>query len=200
MILPPRHRSICHHIRPLTEVHHHHKSMLVAWRLLPDDSKHLRHQVPDTQHDTPSVRYKISLPYDEEPSSYYHILSPSSQRTPKPGRQPANTAKCDPFELRCCCDCLQVGRDYPPPVDLDLDLGNLDENAYRLIKYEFSEDVLRLPSIQVRTLILTCSACECVSARVVCVARDVGPHRMSWKLQHAHSNLDSSPIFDGLRD
>lgn len=44
---------------------------------------------------------------------------------------------------------LQVGRDYPPPVDLDLDLGNLDENAYRLIKYEFSEDVLRLPSIQV---------------------------------------------------
>lgn len=45
---------------------------------------------------------------------------------------------------------LQVGRDYPPPVDLDLDLGSLDENAYRLIKYEFSEDVLRLPSIQVR--------------------------------------------------
>lgn len=43
----------------------------------------------------------------------------------------------------------QVGRDNPPPVDMDLDLGNLDENAYRLIKYEFSEDVLRLPSIQV---------------------------------------------------
>eukprot|EP00752_Nemacystus_decipiens_P009038 g8069.t1 len=43
---------------------------------------------------------------------------------------------------------FMVGRDYPPPVDLDLDLGNLDENAYRLIKYEFSEDVLRLPSIQ----------------------------------------------------
>lgn len=44
---------------------------------------------------------------------------------------------------------LQVGRDFPPPVDLDVDLANLDENAYRLIKYEFSEDVLRLPSIQV---------------------------------------------------
>ncbi|CAM9154511.1 unnamed protein product [Ectocarpus sp. 12 AP-2014] len=43
---------------------------------------------------------------------------------------------------------FMVGRDYPPPIDLDLDLGSLDENAYRLIKYEFSEDVLRLPSIQ----------------------------------------------------
>lgn len=43
----------------------------------------------------------------------------------------------------------KVGRDYPPPIDLDLDLGSLDENAYRHIKYEFSEDVLRLPSIQV---------------------------------------------------
>lgn len=42
-----------------------------------------------------------------------------------------------------------MGRDFPPPIDLDLDLGSLDENAYRLIKYEFSEDVLRLPSIQV---------------------------------------------------
>lgn len=43
----------------------------------------------------------------------------------------------------------KVGRDYPPPIDLDLDLGSLDESAYRHIKYDFSEDVLRLPSIQV---------------------------------------------------
>ncbi|CAM9396614.1 unnamed protein product [Scytosiphon promiscuus] len=43
---------------------------------------------------------------------------------------------------------FMVGRDFPPPIDLDIDLGSLDENAYRLIKYEFSEDVLRLPSIQ----------------------------------------------------
>lgn len=32
---------------------------------------------------------------------------------------------------------------------MDIDLEALDENTYRLIKYEFSEDVLRLPSIQV---------------------------------------------------
>lgn len=44
---------------------------------------------------------------------------------------------------------VQIGRDYPPPIDLGLHLGKLDENAYRLIKYEFSEDILRLPSIQV---------------------------------------------------
>lgn len=52
----------------------------------------------------------------------------------------------------------QVGRDNPPPVDIDLDSGALDENAYRLIKYEFSEDVLRLPSIQV---MLRCAGGSC---------------------------------------
>ncbi|CAM9443237.1 unnamed protein product, partial [Choristocarpus tenellus] len=41
-----------------------------------------------------------------------------------------------------------VGRDNPPPIDVELDLSSLDENSYRSIKYEFSEDVLRLPSIQ----------------------------------------------------
>ncbi|CAM9620050.1 unnamed protein product, partial [Discosporangium mesarthrocarpum] len=43
---------------------------------------------------------------------------------------------------------FMVGRDNPPPIDLDVDLSNLDENAYRSIKYDFSEDVLRLPTIQ----------------------------------------------------
>ena len=44
---------------------------------------------------------------------------------------------------------FMVGRDNPPQLDLSgIDLNNLDENVYRSIKYEFSEDVLRLPSIQ----------------------------------------------------
>mmetsp|Transcript_4348 Transcript_4348/g.5993 ORF Transcript_4348/g.5993 Transcript_4348/m.5993 type:complete len:251 (-) Transcript_4348:263-1015(-) len=42
---------------------------------------------------------------------------------------------------------FEVGRDNPPPLDMDIDLNNLDENMYRKIKYEFSEDVLRLPFI-----------------------------------------------------
>lgn len=64
------------------------------------------------------------------------------------------------------CD-VKVGRDYPPPIDLDLDLGSLDENAYRLIKYEFSEDVLRLPTIQVipRDSMFT-HLTQCSAARV----------------------------------
>ena len=53
------------------------------------------------------------------------------------------------FDTNIWSPTIQVGRDYPPPVDVNLDLGSLDENAFRLIKYEFSEDVLRLPSIQV---------------------------------------------------
>ncbi|CAM9228300.1 unnamed protein product [Heterosigma akashiwo] len=43
---------------------------------------------------------------------------------------------------------FEVGRDNPPPIDMDnIDLNNMDENMYRKIKYEFSEDVLRLPFI-----------------------------------------------------
>ena len=39
-----------------------------------------------------------------------------------------------------------VNRDSPPPSDMmDIDLS--DENSYRRIKYDFSEDVLRLPRI-----------------------------------------------------
>ncbi|CAN0015180.1 unnamed protein product [Pylaiella littoralis] len=61
---------------------------------------------------------------------------------------------------------FMVGRDYPPPVDLDLDLADLDENAYRLIKYEFSEDVLRLPSIQT-SLVFSVGEEEVPSFRMV---------------------------------
>eukprot|EP00904_Undaria_pinnatifida_P000989 jgi/Undpi1/10891/HiC_scaffold_3.g01417.m1 len=61
---------------------------------------------------------------------------------------------------------FMVGRDYPPPIDLDLDLGNLDENAYRLIKYEFSEDVLRLPSIQT-SLVFSVGEVEIAGFRMV---------------------------------
>ncbi|CAM9664279.1 unnamed protein product, partial [Phaeothamnion confervicola] len=43
---------------------------------------------------------------------------------------------------------FNVGRDNPPPMDMDIDLANIDENTFRSIKYEFSEDVLRLPAIQ----------------------------------------------------
>eukprot|EP00611_Tribonema_gayanum_P021083 TRINITY_DN3982_c0_g1_i2.p1 TRINITY_DN3982_c0_g1~~TRINITY_DN3982_c0_g1_i2.p1 ORF type:complete len:262 (+),score=59.63 TRINITY_DN3982_c0_g1_i2:245-1030(+) len=44
---------------------------------------------------------------------------------------------------------FNVGRDNPPSIDLSgVDLADIDENLYRSIKYEFSEDVLRLPSIQ----------------------------------------------------
>mmetsp|Transcript_12738 Transcript_12738/g.18791 ORF Transcript_12738/g.18791 Transcript_12738/m.18791 type:complete len:250 (-) Transcript_12738:335-1084(-) len=42
---------------------------------------------------------------------------------------------------------FEVGRDNPPPVDLDIDISNIDENMYRRIKYDFSEDVLRLPYV-----------------------------------------------------
>ena len=41
---------------------------------------------------------------------------------------------------------FEVSRDRPPKIDIDM--LNFDENALRKIKYEFSEDVLRLPSIK----------------------------------------------------
>jgi len=41
---------------------------------------------------------------------------------------------------------FEVSRDRPPQMDLDL--ANFDENSLRKIKYSFSEDVLRLPSIK----------------------------------------------------
>jgi hypothetical protein len=37
-------------------------------------------------------------------------------------------------------------RDSPPPADM-MEIDFSDENSYRRIKYEFSEDVLRLPRI-----------------------------------------------------
>lgn len=43
---------------------------------------------------------------------------------------------------------FEVGKDSPPPPDMTVDFSALGEDMYRKIKYSFSEDVLRLPSIQ----------------------------------------------------
>lgn len=42
---------------------------------------------------------------------------------------------------------FEVSRERPPKFDL-ADLGSMDENSMRKIKYQFSEDVLRLPAIK----------------------------------------------------
>lgn len=41
-----------------------------------------------------------------------------------------------------------VGRDLPPPTDISIDLSAVGEDLGRKIRYNFSEDVLRLPLIQ----------------------------------------------------
>jgi len=43
---------------------------------------------------------------------------------------------------------FEVGKDSPPPQDMSIDFSALGEDMYRRIKYEFSEDVLKLPFIQ----------------------------------------------------
>lgn len=43
---------------------------------------------------------------------------------------------------------FEVGRDLPPPSDITVDLSAVGEDLGRKIKYNFSEDVLRLPLIQ----------------------------------------------------
>lgn len=43
---------------------------------------------------------------------------------------------------------FEVGKDSPPPADLSIDFSTLGEDMYRKIKYNFSEDVLRLPFVQ----------------------------------------------------
>jgi len=43
---------------------------------------------------------------------------------------------------------FEVGRDLPPPSDISIDLSAVGEELGRKIKYNFSEDVLRLPYIQ----------------------------------------------------
>jgi hypothetical protein len=43
---------------------------------------------------------------------------------------------------------FEVSRDSPSPKDMSLDFSTLGEDMYRKIKYEFSEDVLKLPAIQ----------------------------------------------------
>ena len=45
---------------------------------------------------------------------------------------------------------FEVGRDNPTPPDISIDFSSLGEDMYRKIKYNFSEDVLRLPLIQTR--------------------------------------------------
>lgn len=43
---------------------------------------------------------------------------------------------------------FEVGKDSPAPQDMTLDFSTPGEDMYRKIKYNFSEDVLRLPFIQ----------------------------------------------------
>mmetsp|Transcript_17543 Transcript_17543/g.16886 ORF Transcript_17543/g.16886 Transcript_17543/m.16886 type:complete len:268 (-) Transcript_17543:158-961(-) len=43
---------------------------------------------------------------------------------------------------------FEVGRDNPSPQDVSVDFSSIGEDMYRKIKYDFSEDVLRLPYIQ----------------------------------------------------
>jgi len=43
---------------------------------------------------------------------------------------------------------FEVGRDNPNSQDVSVDLSSMGEDMYRKIKYDFSEDVLRLPYIQ----------------------------------------------------
>ncbi len=43
---------------------------------------------------------------------------------------------------------FEVGRDSPPPQDMSVDFSSLGDDMYRKIRYEFSEDVLRLPFIE----------------------------------------------------
>mmetsp|Transcript_4179 Transcript_4179/g.4281 ORF Transcript_4179/g.4281 Transcript_4179/m.4281 type:complete len:259 (-) Transcript_4179:288-1064(-) len=43
---------------------------------------------------------------------------------------------------------FEVGRDNPAPQDMSLDFSYGGEDMYRKIRYDFSEDVLRLPLIQ----------------------------------------------------
>eukprot|EP01084_Bolivina_argentea_P218565 370861_1 len=42
---------------------------------------------------------------------------------------------------------FEVSRDRPPKMELQ-DFNPMDENSMRKIKYQFSEDVLRLPAIK----------------------------------------------------
>jgi len=43
---------------------------------------------------------------------------------------------------------FEIGRDNPAPQDVSVDFGGVGEDMYRKIKYTFSEDVLKLPTIQ----------------------------------------------------
>jgi hypothetical protein len=45
---------------------------------------------------------------------------------------------------------FEVGKDIPPSADVSVDMSAVGEDMYRKIKYNFSEDVLRLPMIETR--------------------------------------------------
>ena len=45
---------------------------------------------------------------------------------------------------------FEVGKDIPPSSDVTVDFTATGEDMYRKIKYNFSEDVLRLPMIESR--------------------------------------------------
>lgn len=53
---------------------------------------------------------------------------------------------------------FEVGRDCPAPQDITVDFSSLGDDMYRKIKYNFSEDVLRLPLIQTTLVIRKLSA------------------------------------------
>ncbi len=48
---------------------------------------------------------------------------------------------------------FNVTRDNATHIDMNVDFENLNDEAYRCIRYQFSEDVLRLPGIQVPLMI-----------------------------------------------
>ena len=43
---------------------------------------------------------------------------------------------------------FEVGRDNPAPLDVSVDFSSIGEDMYRKIKYDFSDDVLRLPFVE----------------------------------------------------
>ena len=45
---------------------------------------------------------------------------------------------------------FEVGKDIPPTADVSVDFSAVGTDMYRKIRYNFSEDVLRLPMIETR--------------------------------------------------
>ena len=75
--------------------------------------------------------------------------------------------------------CLfEVGKDIPPPADMSLDFSGTGEDVYRKIRYNFSEDVLKLPFIQTTYALryvfewLACNCCVCFAFSLVFAVGD----------------------------